>query len=156
MGYWHAHPLAGDEPQDSILTLAQALGCDDQMDLAFPQRLDEACSSVSGVRSMQNLLCENQHFVLPFILVEHRITVLEPLAVLVLGTMIGDAGAKCRGYGPYDPQSPCRYANQLAQYWEGLMAGLVPFEQIRRAPGLAETLEDEIEATELGSIGNDD
>lgn len=167
MGYWHEHPLAGDDPEDSILTLVASLGCEDRYDPQFKSRLESACSSVEGLHELKGMLEENQWFVIPFLLVVMRIRIDDPTAVEMLQSLIGDGGAEFRGYTSGDEsvlsRSPRHYAKQLASLWVGVMSGTVPFEKLTRVPSLIETLdqriiEDELDSHWIGDrfIGRDD
>lgn len=165
MGYWDVHPLAGDEPEDSILTLAQEFDLDDVVDPMFRARIAQLCNSAAGVKRLLAPLVESQYFVLPFLLAHLRIRIADREAVGLLKELIGDGGAEIRGYSENETdtlrRTPLYYAEMLDHYWEGLMSGAVPFEQVTRRPGLLDTLdtrtvEDEIDAVGPGTVGFDD
>lgn len=165
MGYWDTHPLAGDEPEDSILTLAQEFDLDDATDPRFRACIAEICSSVAGVTRLMGLLAKCQYFVLPFLLAHLHIRIADREAIGLLKELIGDGGAEFRGYSGNETdalrRTPLYYAEMLDHYWEGLMSGAVPFEQLAKRPGLLDmfntrAVEDEVDAMGLGSVGFDD
>lgn len=151
MGYWSTHPLAGDAPSDVRDRLLGPLDSEEGFHFQLPKEQVGAWISehLPGLLAqIESEEAPEDFFVLPFIVAEHRVRIADAALSEKIREMIGDGGAKARGYEEASTASaennwngfaePGDYAAQLYALWPELMAGTVPFEAIGRERGLFE------------------
>jgi hypothetical protein len=146
MCFYSVHPMCGDMPQD----IKDQLLDFSEEEIRNKLFLDEKeCK-----RRLESRLYElaenglgNDSFVLPFLVLEYKIQIDDKALSEKIKNMIGDGGAKLRGYSVFQHtnkhypkkgngwnhlESPFDYAVKLYDLWEELMKGTVPFSEVEQ------------------------
>lgn len=155
MGYWGIHPLSGDMPLDALYILDIFLFTKEEIrnnekfnDIEYAKRLKDELKIVSEIEYYSGF-----NFVLPFKIAQLKLKIKDNELSKKIKNMIGDGGAKYRGYsikesnkfnGYNNFESPNDYAGQLEDNWDSLMEGTINFDVLKKSKGLIETINEHI------------
>lgn len=152
MGYWDDHPMAGDTPLDVKGDLENKLTSLLPEPTTFDRWEEDPCETLLTEDSIRTLLIlmdlgeweayENHNFVIPFLMVQFRITTQDEELSERLREMIGDGGAAYRGYPKNYHEGPEPYAKALYNAWPKLMSGELSMESFDNCRGLFEVMAD--------------
>lgn len=141
MGFWSAHPMAGDLALDAKDELDCLLFTEEEIDNDLYLDCEIYKSRLLGnlEEAIHLEYPYGQRFVLPFTIAELQLRITDKKTSYLIKDMIGDGGNQLRGYPPIQAvgkdykvtynnfQTPLDYANQLRDLWDDLMEGKVPF-----------------------------
>jgi hypothetical protein len=151
MGYWSAHPMAGDKPLDVEDFILSEVFSKREMkkDMHFDEtlvkiRLEKNIKKLYP--SLQKLVSDGlvqkcSMFVLPFLLAKYKIQIKDKSLSDAFKNIIGDGGAEDRGYPEEECtptkennyngfQSPADYAAELYDKWDDLISGALSFDEL--------------------------
>ena len=169
MGYWSTHPMAGDTPLDYRNNIDFGIYTEDEW---YATCEDPSLISREEIKNRWEKklpkfieIFEGEEkegsFVLPFEVVAYQIIIKDKNLSERVKNMIGDGGAKDRGYdcpvsnkenNYNDFKSPNDYACQLRNNWDDLMDGKISFESLEREVSLIETMVKHKEANKSGLV----